>query len=118
MAQQTWKWLHVRPQRESHQRLIIGYYEIIIFSTDGISTRGKDKDGQKTASRSKSLSHTVVATSEIFVGLQVKAKPNQLWYSVGAHVFEYVIEKNSKVSIPHICHERHEYIRVNFFWPV
>ena len=45
------------------------------------------------------LSHEVVATSEIFVGLQVKAKPNQLWYSVGAHVFEYVIEKNSKVSL-------------------
>ena len=21
-------------------------------------------------------------------------------------------------SIPDICHERHEYIRVNFFWPV
>ena len=63
-------------------------------------------------------SHTVVATSEIFVGLQVKAKPNQLWCSVGAHVFEYVIEKNSKVSIPHICHERHEYIRVNSFLPV
>ena len=21
-------------------------------------------------------------------------------------------------TIPHICHERHEYIRVNFFWPV
>ena len=45
------------------------------------------------------LIHKVVATSEIFVGLQVKAKPNQLWYSVGAHVFEYVIEKNSKVSL-------------------
>ena len=46
------------------------------------------------------LSHKVVATSEIFVGLQVKAKPNQLWCSVGgAHVFEYVIEKNSKVSL-------------------
>ena len=49
-----WKWLQVRPQRESHQRFIIGYYVIIIFSTDGISTRGKGKDGQKTASGSKS----------------------------------------------------------------
>ena len=22
------------------------------------------------------------------------------------------------ILIPHICHEPHEYIRVNFFWPV
>ena len=22
------------------------------------------------------------------------------------------------VDIPDICHERHEYVRVNFFWPV
>ena len=22
------------------------------------------------------------------------------------------------IFIPDICHERHEYIRVNFFWPV
>ena len=53
------------------------------------------------------LSHKVVATSEIFVGLQVKAKPNQLWYSVGAHVFEYVIEKILKfrhVYIIYLCY--------------
>ena len=24
----------------------------------------------------------------------------------------------SYLAIPDICHERHEYIRVNFFWPV
>ena len=23
-----------------------------------------------------------------------------------------------RIPIPHICHERHEYTRVNFFWPV
>ena len=41
----------------------------------------------------------MVAASEIFVGLQVKDKPNQLWCSVEAHVLEHVIEENSYVSI-------------------
>ena len=26
--------------------------------------------------------------------------------------------KRQSAVIPHICHERHEYIRVNFFWLV
>ena len=61
-------------------------------------------------------SHTVVATSEIFVGLQVKAKPNQLWYSVGAHVFEYVIEKILKFRYVYIIYLCYIFIDKQFFF--
>ena len=61
-------------------------------------------------------SHTVVATSEIFVGLQVKAKPNQLWYSVGAHVFEYVIEKILKFRYVYIIYLCYILIDKQFFF--
>ena len=61
------------------------------------------------------LSHKVVATSEIFVGLQVKAKPNQLWYSVGAHVFEYVIEKILKFRYVYIIYLCYILIDKHFF---
>ena len=62
------------------------------------------------------LSHEVVATSEIFVGLQVKAKPNQLWYSVGAHVFEYVIEKILKFRYVYIIYLCYILIDKQFFF--
>ena len=61
-------------------------------------------------------SHTVVATSEIFVGLQVKAKPNQLWCSVGAHVFEYVIEKILKFRYVYIIYLCYILIDKQFFF--
>ena len=33
-------------------------------------------------------------------------------------LFVQGVPKKVLTDIPHICHERHEYIRVNFFWPV
>ena len=45
------------------------------------------------------------------------------WWSRTHAIFHLVLHKwvgshFSLKNIPHICHERHEYIRVNFFWPV
>ena len=98
MAQQMWKWLRVEPQREPHQRLIIGKAGVYNHFFQQTAYR----QGAKARKAKKQLlgqSHIVVAASEIFVGLQVKDKPNQLWCSVEAHVLEHVIEENSKVSL-------------------
>ena len=77
MAQQMWKWLCVEPQREPHQRLIIGKAGVYNHFFQQTAYR----QGAKARKAKKQLftkSHNVVATSIIFVGLQIKDKLNQL----------------------------------------
>ena len=56
MAQQMWKWLRVEPQREPHQRLIIGKAGVYnhFFQQTAYRQGAKARKAKKTAFHTKS----------------------------------------------------------------
>ena len=69
MAQQMWKWLRVEPQREPHQRLIIGKAGVYNHFFQQTAYRQGAK-ARKAKKRLLGQSHNVVDKWDIFVGLR------------------------------------------------
>ena len=55
------------------------------------------------------------------MGVQVVASSQEVFFDkilVDNHMAELLHGWMSSIAIPDICHEPHEHVRVNFFWPV